>query len=123
MTDLVERSLELLAERAGDPAPLIYARLFSALPGSEALFGDDVGGAVRGEMLAVAFQCLMDPDGAYTANLVVAERMNHDDWGVPPEHFARFFPILRDVCREVLCADWTPEIETAWAARLAKLCA
>jgi len=35
-----------------------------------------------------------------------------------PEAFARFFPIVRDVCREALGADWTPAFERAWAERL-----
>ena len=30
--ETIEASLELVAERVGDPAPLIYARLFAAFP-------------------------------------------------------------------------------------------
>ena len=102
----------------GDPTPLVYARLFAELPETEALFVRDARGAVRGEMLAVAFQCLLDIDGSYGANFIAAERVNHDAFGVAPQAFARFFPIVRDVCREALGADWTPAFERAWAERL-----
>jgi hypothetical protein len=120
-TDLVETSLEMLAQRVGDPAPLVYARLFADLPEAEPLFVADTTGAVRGEMLAVAFRCLLEPEGAYTANLIKAERANHDGWGVAPAEFARFLPILREVCREALGADWTTAMDAAWAQRLARL--
>ena len=120
-SDPVEASLALLAERVGDPAPLVYRRLFEVMPQTEALFVTDTTGAVRGEMLAVAFQCLLDPEGVYTANLVKAERANHDGWGVAPAEFARFYPILMDVCRDALGEAWTAEVETAWTARIAAL--
>ena len=121
--DVVAGSLEALAERAGDPAPFVYDRLFAAYPEMEALFVRDTTGAVRGEMLAMAFECLLDigGSGAYAANLIAAERMNHDGVGVPPEVFGRFFPLLRDTCRELLGEAWTDEVETAWAEILGKI--
>ncbi|HEY0438024.1 MAG TPA: hypothetical protein VGC92_15395, partial [Phenylobacterium sp.] len=72
----MEASLEALAERVGDPTAQVYARLFAEFPQTEALFVRDSNGAVRGEMLAVAFQCLLDMGGAgaYAANLIAAER-------------------------------------------------
>jgi len=121
MSDPVEQSLALLAERVGDPAPLVYLRLFEALPETEALFAHDEQGAIRGEMLAIAFQCLMDPQGAYTANLVRAELANHEGWGVSVEAFQRFFPLVRDVCRESLGPAWTAEMDAAWAHVLGQL--
>jgi hemoglobin-like flavoprotein len=119
--DPFERSLELLAERVGDPATRVYARLFETFPEVEAEFVRDTDGAVRGEMLAVAFQSLLELDGAWGANLIRAEVISHDGFGVPPDRFAAFFSVLRDVCREALDEAWTPEIETAWADRLARV--
>jgi hypothetical protein len=95
--------------------------MFAEFPETEALFVRDVSGAVRGEMLAVAFQCLLDLDGSYGANLIRAERINHEGWGVTGEAFVRFFPILMETCREVLGGDWTPEVDAAWAAALARI--
>ncbi len=58
--DAVAESLERLAERVGDPAPLVYARLFARHPETEALFLMDAGGHVRGQMLAMAFELLLN---------------------------------------------------------------
>jgi hemoglobin-like flavoprotein len=121
--DIVAASLELVAERAGDPAAAVYGRLFASHPEMEALFVRDTTGAVRGEMLAVAFECILDIGGAgaYAANLIAAERVNHEGVGVPAEVFGRFFPLLADSCREVLGPDWTPEVDAAWAELLNRL--
>jgi hemoglobin-like flavoprotein len=119
--DLVAASLERVAERCGDPTPLVYARLFAAFPETEALFVRDANGAVRGEMLAMAFQCLLDVDGAYAANMIRAERVNHMGLDVPPEAFGQFFPVVMQTCREVLGEAWTPEVDAAWAGLLTRL--
>lgn len=110
-----------MAERVGDPAPLVYARLFAAYPDMQAEFWRDTTGAVRGEMLAVAFQCLLDLDGGYGANLIRAERVNHEGFGVPPDAFRSFFPIVMETCREVLAAEWTDEVAKAWTDRLRRI--
>ena len=121
--EIVAGSLELVAERAGDPTAQVYARLFAEHPEMEALFVRDTTGAVRGEMLAVAFACLLDLGGAgaYAANLIAAERVNHEGVGVPPEVFGRFFPIVADTCREISGPAWTAEVEAAWAEVLAQI--
>lgn len=110
-----------MAERAGDPAPAVYARLFARFPDMEHLFWRDVNGAIRGEMLAMALNCLMDLDGPYGANLIRAERMNHEGFEVPAEAFASFFPVVMETCRDLLGEAWTPEFQAAWDARLQRI--
>src|SRR5450432_2856289 len=121
--ELVAGSLETLAERVGDPRDQVYARLFAEYPEMEALFVRDTTGAVRGEMLAVAFECILDIGGAgaYAANLIAAERVNHEGVGVPAEVFGRFFPLLADTCRELLGEAWAPQVGAAWGELLARL--
>ena len=121
--DLIEHSLALVAARCADPAPLVYARLFQEHPEVAALFVNDRDGGVRGQMLAVALEGLLDHAGprAYAAHLLRAERVNHEGLGVPPEIFDRFFDILVATFRDLLGADWTVEIEAAWARLLAGL--
>lgn len=89
----------------------------------EALFVRDAAGAVRGEMLAVAFECLLDMGGprAYALNMIRAERVNHAEVGVPADAFGQFFSIVMQTCREILGVHWTPEISAAWTATLAEL--
>jgi hemoglobin-like flavoprotein len=120
-SQIVAESLELLAVRAGDPCDAVYARLFAAYPEMEALFVRDTTGAVRGEMLAVAFQCLLDLDGPYAANLIACERVNHEGVGVPLEVFGGFFPLLAETCRDLLGEAWTAETEAAWRGALAHI--
>ncbi len=100
---------------------MVYARLFATFPEMEAEFWRDTTGAVRGEMLAVAFQCLLDLDGGYGANLIRAERVNHEGFGVPPEAFQSFFPIVMETCREVLGEAWTAQTQAAWDERLRRI--
>lgn len=123
MTDLIAHSLERVAERAGDPAPQIYARLFTEFPETRERFARDVSGAIRGEMLTMVFDCLMNPGGPYQANMIRAERTNHDGFGTENAVFDRFFWIVMATCRDLAGPDWTPETEAAWTARISEIAA
>ena len=118
----IERSLELVAER-GDPAPLVYARLFAEHPEMEALFVRDTTGAIRGNMLAEVITAVLDFAGPnhYGANLMRAEIVNHEHLGVPPENFCAFFTTTRDVFAKILGEEWTPAIDAAWHEILARI--
>ena len=116
--ELITQSLDLLAERAGDPTPAVYQRLFAEFPETEERFCRDVTGAIRAEMLTMVFDCLMDPGGPYQLNLIRAERVNHDGFGTPNDVFNRFFWIVMEACRELLGGAWTPAFETAWRRRI-----
>lgn len=120
---LITRSLEDVAERIGDPAGPVYARLFAQAPEMELLFVRDTQGLIRGQMLAVVFDTLLDfvGKGAYARGLILSELVNHNNLGVPAAEFASFFHTVRDVCREALGPDWTAETDTAWAELLAGL--
>ena len=115
-TDIIANCLELVAERAGDPAPLVFQRLFADNPELEALFVRDTAGLVRGEMLAVTLEALLDCAGgdAYAVSLVEIERVNHVGLGVEPEVFDTFFRVVMTVFREILGEDWTIEMDAAW---------
>lgn len=119
--DPIAQSLDLLAARCGDPSAQVYARLFDVLPQTRELFARDTTGAIRGEMLAMAFQCMLEPEGSYSANLIRTERVNHEAWGVTPDLYVRFFRVVQETCRSLLGADWTPAYEAAWSARIARL--
>ena len=116
-TDLLSHTLDLVVSRVGDPAPLVFARLFVEAPEHQALFCNDTSGAVRGEMFMRALECLQDAAGPcrFAPGLVASEHQTHLGYGVSSAQFVRFFEILVAVFRQALGRDWTPEIEQAWA--------
>ena len=118
--DAVAASLALLAERVGDPAPLVYARLFARHPEAEALFVMDRGGHVRGQMLATVLEALLD-GGERLGGLVAIERMNHIGYGVAADAFDGFYALLMETVREALGEAWTEAMERAWRTRIAAL--
>jgi hemoglobin-like flavoprotein len=121
--ELITRSFDLAAERAGDITPLVYGKLFARYPDMLPLFVRDTNGNVRGEMLARAIDVILDliGDNAYGENFIRCEVVTHDGYGVPAAIFSRFFDCLADSLREILQDDWTPEMARAWSALLAQL--
>lgn len=119
----IERSLELLAERCGDPTDRIYARLFHLNPDMRALFWRDTNDAVKGEMLSRVFEAVLDfvGDRRYATHMIGTEMITHEGYDVPREVFSTFFTVVVDIIQEVLGADWTPEISVAWAETLAEI--
>lgn len=121
--DAVEASLELAAERGGDLAPRVYARLFERQPEMQALFWRDSNHGIRGEMLAKVFEAILDFIGprAYAHHLIETEVVTHEGYDVPRGVFATFFGIVAELVRETCGADWTPAMDGAWKRTLADL--
>lgn len=113
-------SLERFAALAGNPVALVHAEMTRRWPESAALFVLDPGFQVRGQMLAVAIEALLD-GGERLAGLIGIERMNHRNIGVEAAMFDGFYPMLRDLVRERLGPDWTAAMEAAWDSRLRAL--
>ncbi|WP_304170296.1 globin [Phenylobacterium aquaticum] len=121
--ELVELSFELAAERCEDLTPLVYARLFRENPEMEPLFWRDANHQVKGEMLSRVILAILDFVGArlYAATLIQCEVVTHEGYDVPPQVFGVFFGTVRDTLRELLVADWTADMEAAWAKTLTEL--
>ncbi len=113
---VITGTLDRVAERVGDPMPLIFERLFTEIPEAEALFIRDKGGLVRGQMFQVTMESLLDflGDRTYGANLIQIERVNHQGLGVEPEMFDRFYLTVMATFKDILGSDWTEEMETVW---------
>lgn len=116
-------SLELAVDKIGDPASRVYERLFREQPGLEDLFFMDNDGGVRGSMLQQCFDCIFDAiqEGVICRSVIPSECERHVSYGVEPDVFFSFFPVIRDTFREVLGDDWTPEMAQAWETLLADL--
>ncbi|MGB5948308.1 MAG: globin [Parvibaculum sp.] len=118
--EAIMRSLDLVAEKCGDPAPFVYERLFRQSPEMKPLFLSDTSNLAKGEMLFRVIECFLDYAGprAYAANLISSELRNHDNLGVPPEVFATFFRTVMETFREIAGGDWTAEFDGAWSEML-----
>jgi len=116
-------SLELLAERDIDPTRAVYARLFARYPEMEALFVRDQKFIVRGQMVQMVMENLLDyaTDRTFGLPMIQAERVNHVNLGVPNEVFGIFFGVIQETIAELLGDGWTPAMAQAWATMLARL--
>jgi hemoglobin-like flavoprotein len=113
---VITNTLESVAERVGDPIPLVFERLFDEMPELEALFIRDTDGLVRGQMFQVTIESLLDflGDRSYGANLIQIERVNHVGLGVEPEMFDRFYRTVIATFKDILGTGWTPDMDVVW---------
>jgi hemoglobin-like flavoprotein len=113
---LVELSLELAAERAGDLTSLVYDRLFTEQPDAKPLFWRDKNDSIKGEMLARAFEALLDfiAERQYADHLIQTSAQVHTEYGVSREVFRTFFATVAATIRDELGEQWTPQIAAAW---------
>jgi hemoglobin-like flavoprotein len=112
----IERSFELAAERCEDLTPLVYRRLFDLHPEAKAMFRTEGSETVKGSMLALTIEAILDFAGERTGHfrLISAEVFSHDAYGTPRELFVAFFGIIAQALREIVGSDWSDEIDAAW---------
>jgi hemoglobin-like flavoprotein len=122
-TNLIQHSFELAAERCEDLTPLVYRRLFREHPEAEAMFRREGGDLVKGSMLALTIEAMLDFAGERSGRfrMINCEVDSHDAYGTPRELFVAFFGVIVDSLRELLGADWSPEMDDAWTKLLAQL--
>jgi hemoglobin-like flavoprotein len=115
-TNPIERSFELAAERCEDLAPLVYRRLFNQHPEAEAMFRSEGSDPVKGSMLALTIDAILDFAGERSGRfrLIECEVSSHDAYGTPQDLFVAFFSVIAQTLREILETEWSPEIEDAW---------
>jgi hemoglobin-like flavoprotein len=122
-TNLIEHSFELAAGRCEDLTPLVYRRLFRTHPEAEAMFRSESSDLVKGSMLALAIDALLDFAGERSGHfrLIECEVISHDGYGTPRKLFGEFFGVIADTLCELLGSDWSPEMDAAWRQLLAEI--
>jgi hemoglobin-like flavoprotein len=122
-TNLIEHSFELAAGRCEDLTPRVYRRLFLHHPEAEAMFRREGSDLVKGSMLALAIDAIMDFAGDRNGHfrMIECEVQSHDAYGTPRKLFGEFFGVIADTMRELLGNDWSPEIADAWRKLLGEL--
>lgn len=121
--EIIHATFERASEACADPAPLIYARLFELRPDFKPLFDMDTDGGVRGSMLETCFEAILGlVEGSGSQRVIIsAARFSHGGYGVEGTEFDVMFASIRDVFRDLLLPDWTPEEEAAWADLLSEI--
>ncbi|MDE2379402.1 globin [Bradyrhizobium sp.] len=119
----IERSFELAAERCEDLTQPVYQRLFRDHPEARAMFRSEGGDLVRGSMLALAVEAILDFAGERSGHfrLIGSEVTSHDAYGTSRALFVDFFRVIRDTLREMLGSAWTGEIDAAWQRLLREI--
>jgi len=119
----IERSFEIAAERCEDITPLVYRRLHNEYPETLTMFRTEGSEPVKGSMLALTIDAIMDFAGDRTGHfrMIECEVSSHDAYGTPRELFVSFFGIIAETLREILGTDWTPEIDAAWRQLLGEI--
>lgn len=117
---LVTASLVLAAARCDDLTPKVYARLFTDHPETRAKFRAEARDLVKGSMLAMALESILDfvgpREGPY--RMIACEVLSHDGYGTPPELFRAFFPVIVATVAELAGDDWTDAMARAWQSTL-----
>ena len=114
--NLIQHSFEQAAARCDDLTPLVYRRLFREHPEAEAMFRREGGDLVKGSMLALAIEAMLDFAGERSGHfrMIECEVASHDAYGTPRKLFGEFFGVIADTVRDLLGDDWSPEMEQAW---------
>jgi hemoglobin-like flavoprotein len=123
VSNSIERSFELAAGRCEDLTPLVYARLHREHPETLAMFRTQGSDLVKGSMLALTTEAILDFAGERSGKfrMIECEVSSHDAYGTPRELFFAFFGVIAETLRELLGADWSSDIDKAWAEMLTQI--
>jgi hemoglobin-like flavoprotein len=112
----IERSLELAAIRCEDLTPLVYRRLHAERPETLAMFRTNGSELVKGSMLAMTLEAILDFAGPRHGKfrMIECEVVSHDAYGTPRELFVIFFGVIARTLQDVLGDTWTSDMEEAW---------
>jgi len=110
------QSFEIAAERCADLTPLVYERLHREHPETTTMFRTEGGELVKGSMLALTIESILDFAGPRTGHfrMIECEISSHDAYGTPRDLFIAFFGVIAGTIREILDTEWSPEIDAAW---------
>jgi hemoglobin-like flavoprotein len=121
----IHHSFELAAQRCEDLTPLVYRRLFREHPEATSMFRSEGSDLVKGSMLALTIDAILDFAGDRTGHfrMIECEVSSHDAYGTPRELFVAFFGVIAATLHELLEPDWSPEIDLAWRKLLDEIAA
>ena len=115
---LIERSLELAAERCEDLTPFVYEWFFVLRPDARPYFElHDLDPRSHGRMLAEILCLLLDVARGekYVGPTLRTMVGDHESYGiVDRSYYTAFLKALQDVVADFAAGAWTPQIAAAW---------
>src|SRR6266571_8524594 len=98
----IQQSFELASERCEDLTPLVYRRLFSEHPEAAAMFRTEGSELVKGSMLALTIEAILDFAGERRGNfrMIECEVASHDSYGTTRHLFIAFFAVIAGTLQE-----------------------
>jgi hypothetical protein len=87
------------------------------------IFRREGGDLVRESMLALTIDAIMDfaGDRSGSFRMIQCEVQSHGAYGTPRKLFGEFFGVIAGTLRDLLEAEWSPEMEEAWRRLLREL--
>ncbi len=87
------------------------------------MFRSEGSELVKGSMLALTIEAILDFAGERSGHfrMIECEVTSHDAYGTPRDLFVAFFGVIAATLRELLNADWSPEIDQAWQQLLGEI--
>src|SRR5260370_41870407 len=103
----IPRSFELAATRCEDLTPLVYRRLVEKHPEGEGMFRSEGSALVKGSMLALTIEAMLDFAGERSGHfrLIECEVTAPDAYRTPRDLFGAFFDVTPDTLRAVVRAE------------------
>ena len=116
-------SFELAAAHCDDLTPLVYERLHRERPETRAMFRSEGSDLVKGSMLAMTIESIIDFAGERSGKfrMIECEISSHDAYGTPRELFVAFFGVIAATLQELLETEWSREIDHAWRELLTEI--
>jgi hemoglobin-like flavoprotein len=121
--NLIARSFELATAHCDDLTPLVYRRLFELHPEAATMFRTEGSELVKGSMLALTIEALLDFACERRGNfrMIECEVASHNAYGTPRELFVAFFSVIAETLKDILGAEWSAEIDAAWRKLLCEI--
>src|SRR6195952_1321884 len=112
----IERSFGIAADRCEDITPLVYQRLHVEYPETLTMFRTEGSEPVKGSMLALTIDAILDFVGTRSGHfrMIECEISSHDAYGTSRDLFVAFFGVIVATLREIIGAEWPPEMDAAW---------
>ncbi len=116
-TAQILNAMELVAEKAGDISPAIFARYFERCGDSKALM-DHMDEHMLGRMMDQVLLLIMESGEEELTSYIEFETASHKSYGVKPHMYESLMRSVQDVLASELAGDFTQDMAKALQGRI-----